>query len=158
MIVEANQDVVRSLNGLLTIELRAVNQYFLDSKLASHWGLEHLAQELRDASFAEMRDAEALMDRILLLGGLPNLQRVEAFTTGETVVEQLNAARDLETRAIAQQKATIAQADAAGDQGTATMLRGMIIEEEEQLGWIETQLDLVDRVGEAQYLAQQIRS
>jgi bacterioferritin len=158
MTVEADQDVVRSLNGLLTTELRAVNQYFLDSKLASHWGLEHLATELREASFAEMRDAEALMDRILLLGGLPNLQRVEPFTAGETPIEQLEAARELETKAVGQLKDTIAQAEAAGDRGTATMLRNMIVEEEGQLSWIETQLDLVARVGEANYIAQQIRS
>jgi bacterioferritin len=158
MIVEADQEVVRSLNGLLTTELRAVNQYFLDSKLAAHWGLEHFAQKLREASFEEMRDAEALMDRILLLGGLPNLQRVEPFTVGETPVEQLQAAHELETKAVDQLKAAIAQAEAAGDRGTATMLQSMILEEEEQLSWIETQLDLVARVGEANYVAQQIRS
>jgi len=158
MTVEADQDVVRSLNSLLTTELRAVNQYFLDSKLASHWGLEHLAQEFREASFEEMRDAEALMDRILLLGGLPNLQRVETFTVGETPVEQFQAAHELETKAVAQLKAAIAQAEGAGDRGTAEMLQKMIVEEEAQVGWIETQLDLIARVGEANYIAQQIRS
>ena len=68
MVVENSAQIVRSLNGLLTTELRAINQYFLDSKLAAHWGLDHLAKEFRDASFEEMRDAESLMDRVLLLG------------------------------------------------------------------------------------------
>jgi bacterioferritin len=155
--VENNAQIVRSLNGLLTTELRAINQYFLDSKLAAHWGLDHLAKEFRDASFEEMRDAESLMDRILLLGGLPNLQRVEPFEVGETVSEQLQLAHKLESSATEQLHDAIAQAETAGDQGTALVLREMLVEEERQLDWIETQLGLVERVGEANYQSQQIR-
>ena len=156
--MEANADVVRALNGLLTTELRAINQYFMDCKLAEHWGLEQLAKEYRDASFEEMRDAEALMDRILLLGGLPNLQRAEPFATGETVPEQLHLAGELESKAIDQLRAAITLAEEANDDGTANMLRDMLGDEEEQLGWIETQLTLIERVGEANYLAQKIRA
>jgi bacterioferritin len=155
--MEANSDVLRSLNGLLTIELRAINQYFLDSKMASHWGFEHLAERWRDASFEEMRDAEILMDRILLLGGVPNLQRVEPFTTGETVTEQLAAATELETKAVSQLHAAIRGADEAGDDGTSTLLRSMLPGEEEQLGWLEAQIELMGRLGEANYLTQQVR-
>jgi bacterioferritin len=156
--VENTAEVVRLLNGLLTTELRAINQYFLDSKLAAHWGYEHLAESFRSASFEEMRDAESLMDRILLLGGLPNLQRVEAFTTGETVPEQLAAARDLEAKAVGQLTSAIGDAERVGDEGTAHLLRTMIVEEERQLDWLTTQLELIDQVGEANYLAQQIRA
>jgi bacterioferritin len=156
--VENNAEVVKLLNGLLTTELRAINQYFLDSKLAAHWGYEHLAESFRSASFEEMRDAEALMDRILLLGGLPNLQRVEAFATGETVAEQLSEARELEAKAIEQLRSAIADAERLADEGTAQLLRGMIVEEEQQLDWLTTQLELIDQVGVANYLAQQIRS
>src|SRR5579862_9382064 len=117
MELETNQEVVRSLNGLLTTELRAINQYFLDSKMAGHWGLEGLSKEFRDASFEEMRDAESLMDRILLLGGLPNLQRTDAFTVGETVTEQFELAAELETKAIEQLHAAIAASEGTGDQG-----------------------------------------
>jgi len=116
--MESKAKVVKLLNGLLTTELRAINQYFLDCKLASHWGLDGLADEYREASFEEMRDAEKLMDRILLLGGLPNLQRADPFAAGETVPEQLRLAA--------------------------------------QLDWIEAQLGLIDRVGEANYLSQKI--
>jgi bacterioferritin len=156
--VKAKSQVVKLLNGLLTTELRAINQYFLDSKLATHWGYDHLAEKFREASFEEMRDAETLMDRILLLGGLPNLQRVEAFAAGETVREQLTAARELEAKAIDQLHTAIREAEGHGDDGTATLLRTMIVEEEEQLDWLTTQLELMDQVGDANYLAQQIRA
>jgi bacterioferritin len=154
--METNPDVVKLLNGVLTTELRAINQYFLDSKLASHWGLELLAQEYRDLSFEEMRDAETLTDRILLLGGLPNLQRVEPFATGETVPEQLQLAEDLEERAVGQLHTAISEAEASGDQGTAQLLRTMLVGEEQQLDWVEAQLGLIERVGEANYLSQKM--
>jgi bacterioferritin len=157
MAMEANGDVVKLLNGLLTTELRAINQYFLDSKLAAHWGLDHLAGEYRALSFEEMHDSEKLMDRILLLGGLPNLQRVEPFATGETVPEQLHLAGELESKAVEQLHAGVSAAEASGDQGTALMLREMLLGEEQQLEWIETQLGLIERVGEANYLSQKMR-
>ena len=158
MELEGNAEVVRSLNALLTTELRAINQYFLDSKMAGHWGLEGLEKEFRDASFEEMRDAESLMDRILLLGGLPNLQRTDAFSVGETVAEQFELAAMLETKAIEQLHDAIASADELGDQGTSLMLRGMLIEEEGQLDWAETELALIARVGEANYMSQKMRA
>jgi bacterioferritin len=154
--MEANREVVKLLNGLLTTELRAINQYFLDHKLASHWGLARLAEEYRAASFDEMRDAERLMDRILLLGGLPNLQRVDPFAAGETVPEQLRLAGQLEEKAVGQLHAGISGAEAVGDQATALMLQEMLTGEERQLDWIEAQLGLIERVGEANYLSQKI--
>jgi bacterioferritin len=158
MAMETNRNVVNLLNGLLTTELRAINQYFLDSKMAAHWGLEQLAKEYRDASFEEMRDSEELMDRILLLGGLPNLQRVEAFATGETVPEQLHLAGEMEAKAIGQLREAIGEAESTGDQGTAFMLQEMLVEEEAQLDWLEAQLGLIERVGEANYLSQKMRA
>jgi bacterioferritin len=154
--MEPNTEVVKLLNALLTTELRAINQYFLDHKLASHWGFEGLADEYREASFEEMRDAEELMDRILLLGGLPNLQRVDPFAAGETIPEQLRLARDLEEKAVGQLHDAIAGAEAASDHATALMLQTMLTEEEKQLDWIEAQLGLIERVGEANYLSQKI--
>lgn len=151
-------NVVKLLNGLLTTELRAINQYFLDAKLAEHWGYEHLAAKLRATSFEEMNDAEELMDRILLLDGLPNLQRVEAFKTGETPLEQFGLAVELETRAVSQLHEAIPEADRAGDHGTAEMLRKLLVGEERQLDWFETQVLLINRLGEQNYLAQQVRS
>jgi len=155
--MEAHTEVVRTLNALLTTELRAINQYFLDTKLAGHWGFEHLAERFREASFQEMRDAESLMDRILLLGGLPNLQRMEPFAVGETVREQFDAAIELEAKAAGQLHEAIRSVEAQGDEGTATLLRSMLVEEEEQLDWLTSQVELMDRLGEANYLTQQVR-
>jgi bacterioferritin len=154
--MEAKTEVVKALNGLLTTELRAINQYFLDSKLAAHWGFEVLAEEFRDASFDEMRDSETLMDRILLVGGLPNLQRVEPFAAGENVPEQLRLAEELEAKAVRQLVEAIDSAERSGDPATAMMLREMLAGEERQLDWIEAQLGLIDKVGEANYLSQKI--
>jgi bacterioferritin len=155
--MQGSSEIVKLLNGLLTIELRAINQYFLDCKLAAHWGFDALSERFHDASFDEMRDAEKLMDRILLLGGLPNLQRSEPFAVGETVPEQLRAAVELEIKGIAQYHAAIRASEEHGDDGTATMLREMLLGEEEYLGWLETQLSLVETLGDTQYLALQVR-
>lgn len=149
--------VVKALNVLLTTELRAINQYFLDSKLASHQGFEHLAEEFRKASFEEMNDAEELMDRILLLGGLPNLQRMDPFGVGESVTEQFQLALELETKAVGLLKDAITTCEKSADPGTATMLRAMLLEEEEQVDWVQGQLGLIEKLGEVAYLAQQIR-
>lgn len=154
--MKTNSDVVKLLNGLLTTELRAINQYFLDCKLASHWGLDGLAEEYREASFEEMRDAEQLMDRILLIGGLPNLQRVDPFAIGETVPEQLQLAGQLESKAVEQLHEAIAASQAAGDEASVLMLQQMLVDEEKQLDWIEAQLGLIEKVGEANYLSQKI--
>jgi bacterioferritin len=153
-----NTEVVRALNGLLTTELRAINQYFLDAKLAGHWGFEHLAARFREASFQEMRDAETVMDRILLLGGLPNLQRAEPFAVGETVREQFQAAIELEGKAIGQLRDAIRLVESQDDEGTATILRALLLDEEGHLDWLQAQVGLIDRLGDAQYLAQQVRA
>ena len=94
--METNTRVVDLLNGLLTTELTAINQYFTHAKICESWGFERLAEKLREASMDEMKDAEALMDRVLELGGLPNLQRLGSFQVGETVAEQLQLALALE--------------------------------------------------------------
>ncbi len=104
-----------------------------------------------------MRDAEALADRILLLGGLPNFQRMEPFAAGENVREQLEAAEGLESDAIGQLQKAITEAERLGDEGTAHLLRSMLVEEEQQLDWLRTQLELMRTIGEANYLAQQVR-
>jgi bacterioferritin len=151
-------NVVKLLNGLLTTELRAINQYFLDSKLAEHWGYEHLAEKFREASFEEMNDSEKLIDRILLLGGLPNLQRVEPFATGEVPREQFTLAIELETKALAQLREAIPVTEEVGDHGTGELLRLMLVGEEKQLDWLTTQVQLMDDLGDAVYLSQQVRS
>jgi bacterioferritin len=151
-----HEPVVEALNGLIATELVAVNQYFLHAKILESRGLARLAKHFRDDSMDEMRDLEALMERVLYLGGLPNLQYLEAFQVGESVTEQLQLAQALESSAVSQLKAAVATCLSAGDEGSAELLRPMVPSEEEQLDWIRIQLELIASLGEANYLAQQL--
>ena len=151
-----NQQIIDALNGLIATELVAVNQYFMHAKLCEHWGFEKMAAHLREDSIEEMRDIEAYMDRVLLLGGVPNLQRLDAFQVGETVVEALDLAIGLETRAVEQLQAAVKLADAAGDVGTSELLSPKVPEEEGQLDWLTTQKGLIEQLGEQLYLSLQV--
>jgi bacterioferritin len=153
-----NTRVVELLNGLLATEIVAINQYFTHAKICESWGFEGLAAKLRQSSMDEMKDAEAIMDRVLQLGGLPNLQGVDHFAVGETVAEQLQLALELETSAAAQVRAAVGACEEEGDPGTGTLLRTMLLDEEAQLDWVRAQLDLIATLGEPNYLAQQIRA
>jgi bacterioferritin len=145
--------VVDALNGLIATEMRAVNQYFVHAKCAQSWGYEKLADKFREISIEEMRDIEVYMDRVLLLGGLPNLQTFDAFTVGETVPEQLDAAIELEEAAVVQVKDAVKLCEQLGDIGTAELVRAKVAEEEAQLDWLRTQRSLIQQLGEPLYLA-----
>jgi bacterioferritin len=151
-----NQQIVDALNGLIATELVAVNQYFVHAKLCEHWGFEKLAAHLREDSMDEMRDIEAYMDRVLLLGGLPNLQRLDAFQVGETVGEVFELGISLETRAVDQLRDAVRLADDAGDVGTLELLGPKVPEEEAQLAWLRTQQGLIEQLGEQLYLSLQV--
>ena len=155
--METNSRVVEVLNGLLTIELTAINQYFTHAKICESWGFERMAAKFREASMEEMKDAEAIMDRVLQLGGLPNLQRLESFQVGENVAEQLQLALKLESRAAAQVREAVSACEEEGDQGASTLLRTMLLDEEAQLAWVESQIELMETLGDVNYLAQQVR-
>ena len=149
--------IVDLLNDVLTAELVAINQYFADAKMCENWGYERLAKKFRDESIDEMRDAEELMDRILFLDGVPNMQRLGTVRIGESVPEKLTVALDLERQAIERLNKGIARCTDAGDNGTREILEKILAGEEEHADWLETQLELIRQVGEAHYLAQQIR-
>ncbi|MFA5882477.1 MAG: bacterioferritin [Acidimicrobiia bacterium] len=148
--------VVGALNGLIAVELVAVNQYFVHAKICQHWGYEKLAARFREVSIEEMRDVEAYMDRVLLLGGLPNLQRLDAFQVGENVPEALDLAVALEESAVQKLKDAVALCESVDDLGTAALLRPKVADEEAQLDWLRTQRSLIDQIGEALYLASQV--
>ena len=145
--------VIDALNGLIATEMRAVNQYFVHAKCAENWGFPKIAAKFREISIEEMRDIEDYMERVLLLDGLPNLQRLEAFTVGENVGEQLDAAIALEEGAITQLKEAITLCEGLDDIGTAELLRPKVGDEEAQLDWLRTQRALLDSLGEPLYLA-----
>lgn len=145
--------VIDALNGLIATEMRAVNQYFVHAKCAQSWGYDKLAEKFREISIEEMRDIETYMDRVLLLGGLPNLQHFDAFTVGENIPEQIDAAIELEERAVEQVKAAVTLCEELGDFGTAELVRAKVADEERQLDWLRTQRSLIEQLGEPLYLA-----
>jgi bacterioferritin len=147
--------VIEILNDVLTGELTAINQYFLDAKMYDNWGIEKLAAKFRDDSIDEMKDADELIERILFLEGVPNVQRLGAVSVGETPVEKLRLALDLETEAIARLRNGIDRCTEVGDHGSRHLLERILGGEEEHADWLETQLDLVERLGEQLYLAEQ---
>jgi len=155
--MQGNAEIIETLNQVLTAELTAVNQYFLHSKLCANWGFARLAHHAREESIGEMRDADAIIDRILLLEGHPNLQRLGTVAAGESVPEQFAADADLERAAIERLRAAIAQAYDAGDHGTREVFEHILVGEESHLDWIETQQRLISEIGESHYLAQQVR-
>jgi bacterioferritin len=156
-LVHGSPRIIELLNGLISLDLRAINQYFLHAKMCENWGYERMAKRLRDQAFAEMKDAEELVDRVLYFDGLPNLQRFDAFAVGETVVEQLELALELEKEAVEQITALMKACEEEGDTATREFLAPKLLDEQTHISWIESQLTLVRQVGEANYLAQQVR-
>jgi len=157
MAVKAGQPIIDALNEVLTGELTAINQYFLHAKMLQNWGLDRLAGMVRAESIDEMQHADQLIDRILYLDGLPNVQRVGRIRVGETVAEQFASDKRLEEEAIPRLNKAIALCNEVGDNGTRALLERILTEEEHHLDWLETQIDLLARVGEQAYTAEQLR-
>ena len=155
--MQGDDEIIELLNEVLTAELTAVNQYFLDSRMLSNWGYERLGHKFYEESIDEMKDADQLIERILYLDGMPNLQRLGTVRVGETAPEKLTAALDLEKEAIERLNRGIEACTAKGDNGTRELLEEILLGEEDHADWLESQLELVSQVGEAHYLAQQIR-
>jgi bacterioferritin len=156
--MRGSEAVIELLNEVLTAELTAVNQYFVDAKMCENWGYERLAAHIRADSIDEMRDAEMLVERIIFLEGVPNLQRLGAVRVGETVVEKLGLALNVETEAIERLNRGIALCTEVGDNGSRELLEKILAGEEEHADWLETQLEVVRQIGEAHYLAQQMHA
>ena len=155
--MQGNEAVLEFLNEVLTAELTAINQYFIDSKMMANWGYKRLADKVRADSIDEMGDAEKLIDRILYLDGVPNLQRLGIVRVGESVPEKLRLALDVETEAIERLNRGIALCTEVGDHGSREVAESILAGEEEHADWLETQLELVRQLGEQHYLSQQVR-
>ena len=156
--MKAKEGVVDLLNELLTLDLTAINQYFLAAKTCAHWGYPRLHQQFRDLSFGEMKDAEEVVEHILYLEGLPNLQRLNQLRVGQSVEEQLRAGLAAEQDAVALLTRGIEHCARVGDFTTRGLLERMIADEEEHVDWFETQLETIRQLGLQNYLAQQIRT
>jgi bacterioferritin len=154
--MQSDPEIIELLNEVLTSELTSVSQYFLDAKMLDNWGYDRLAEKYRSESIDEMKDADELIERILYLEGMPNLQRLSTLRIGETPPEKLQAALSLERESIARLNRGIELCVGKSDNGTRELLEEILDGEEEFADWLETQLELISRVGENLYLAQQI--
>ena len=153
-----NSRVVDLLNQALTLELTVTNTYFLHARMLDNWGLGNLGKVFYDLSIEEMKDADALINRILMFDGHPNVQKLGSITVGEDAEEMLTLALDSEKAAVAQFNAAAKECHELGDHGTAAVFEDMVREEEEHADWFEGQLDAIARVGVQQYLARQVQT
>lgn len=148
--------VIEVLNEVLTAELTAINQYFIHAELCNHWGFKKLYKEARAQSIDEMRHAEQLIERVLYLNGIPNVQRLGKVSIGENVKEQFQLDSVLEAEAVTRLGRGIMLCRENADIGSAMLLETILKSEEEHLNWIRTQLELMERLGEQGYLANQV--
>jgi bacterioferritin len=144
--------VLEFLNEQLTAELTAINQYFLHAKMQENWGYTKLAAHTRHESIDEMRHAEVLTDRILFLEGLPNFQRLFALRVGENVKEQFESDMLIEVEAVDRLRRGIEHMRGVGDVTSAKIFEDILADEEHHIDYLETQLHLLDELGEALYL------
>ena len=154
--MKGTDTVIELLNEILTGELTAINQYFIHAKMCSNWGYQRLAKKIRDESIDEMKHADKLIERILFLEGVPNVQRYWKVNVGETVREQFELDVKVEYEAIARMRDAIATCRVEKDEVSRDMLEHILGSEEEHTDWLETQLGLIERLGEPMYCAQQL--
>ncbi|GAA1191992.1 bacterioferritin [Kitasatospora gansuensis] len=154
--MKGDAEVIEFLNEQLTAELTAINQYFLHAKMQENFGWTKLAKYTRHESIDEMRHAETLTDRILFLDGLPNYQRLFHVRVGQTVKEMFEADRQVEVEAIDRLKRGIVVMRAKNDVTSANIFESILADEEHHIDYLDTQLELLEKLGEALYLAQLI--
>ncbi|MET7691604.1 bacterioferritin [Streptomyces sp. NPDC005483] len=154
--MQGDPEVIEFLNEQLTGELTAINQYFLHAKMQENFGWTKLAKYTRHESFDEMKHAEVLTDRILFLEGLPNYQRLFHVRVGQTVKEMFEADRQVEVEAIDRLRRGIEVMRAKGDITSANIFESILADEEHHIDYLDTQLELLERLGEALYIAQLI--
>ena len=154
--MRGDAQVIEALNDVLTAELTAINQYFIHHKMCANWGYSRLSKKKREESIDEMKDADAVIERILYLDGVPNMQRMNPVCVGEDPVEQHQLDLAAETEAIQRLNAGIALCRDNSDNGSRELLEGILEGEEESADWLEAQLHLVDEVGKENYLSEMI--
>lgn len=156
--MKGDKTVIKHLNKQLTNELTAINQYFLHARIYKHWGLEALAKKEYEESIGEMKHSDKLINRILMLDGLPNLQDIHKLAIGENVSEGLNADLKLELSSQTVVKEAIAYCESAHDFVSRDVFQDILDDTEEHIEWIETQLELIDKIGIQNYVQSQMGS
>jgi bacterioferritin len=154
--MQGDPKVIQLLQAQLKNELTAINQYFVHYRMFKHWGFERMAKQEHEESIGEMKHADALMERLLVLDALPNLQDLGKLLIGETLVEALGCDLKSEQGAQATLKDGIAHAELARDYVSRDLFQHILEDTEEHIDFLETQLELVGRVGEHNYLQSQL--
>ena len=154
--MKGDPKIIAHLNKVLANELIAINQYFLHARIYDDWGLKALGHKEYHESIDEMKHADQLVKRILFLEGLPNLQDLGKLRIGETVEEMLRCDLALEMDAIPDLKVAIAYAESVQDYISRDLFQEILEDEEEHVDWLETQLDLIDRIGLENYQLSQL--
>jgi len=154
--MQGNQQIIDALNDGLTIELTAINQYFCQSKMCKNWGFNKLAAKHMEESIGEMKHAEMLIDRILFLEGVPEIARYDVIRVGTNVKEQLENDLKLETNGVETYNKAIDLCLQMKDSGSRDLLETILVESEEHVDWVETQLDIINNIGMENYLQSQL--
>jgi bacterioferritin len=154
--MKGDPQVIEALNRALTIELTAINQYFCQAKMCKNWGYMKLAKKHYEESMGEMKHAEMLIDRILFLEGVPEIARYDVIKVGTDVKEQFTNDLALEMKGVKLYNETIELCAKLKDNGSRELIEPILVESEEHVDWLETQLGLVDAVGLQNYLTEQM--
>jgi len=154
--VKGNEKVIEALNAGLTIELTAINQYFIQSKMCKDWGFHKLAAHHYAESIEEMQHADLLIDRILFLEGVPEISRYDVIRVGSDVPEQLANDLILEVNAVKTYNEGVKLAAECGYAGSKEIMEKIVVESEESVDWLESQLSLIESVGLQLYLSSQM--
>ena len=150
--MKAKDGVIELLNQALKLELTAINQYFLHARMYKNWGLEKLNEKEYEESIDEMKHADILIERILMLEGLPNLQDLGKLYIGENVLEMLECDLRLESEAIPVYRDAVTHCEKVGDYVSRDLFSHILNSEEEHYDWLETQIELFGKIGEQNYL------